>query len=167
MSKLSNNQRKKRQGVPSIDLDELYNAPNNRGMCSFLERPPEEARLRREQRLAVDRADLAAQAGSTLPFPVDRPETATIPYGEAATGTRKAPLAGDIGQTGILPWVDGDSSRSTKEGTSRSEIGVKVKKQGLRLERASATLEGLATAYRISDCDIGSQVDPILSSSRF
>src|SRR5215471_21418867 len=113
MSKLSNTQHKKRQGVPSIDLDELYNAPNNRGMCSFLERPPEEARLRREQRLAVDKAELAAQAGSTVPFPVDRPESATIPEGDAATGTSKAPFAGDIGQTGILPLIDGDRSRST------------------------------------------------------
>jgi len=121
MSKLSNNQRKKRQGVPSIDLDELYNAPNNRGMCSFLERPPEEARLRREQRLAVDKADLAAQADSTVPFPVDRPETVAIPQGESATDTSKLPAfgdiqVGDIHRAGILPPI-AESSSATKDNT--------------------------------------------------
>ena len=49
MPKPSSSNPRKKRGGPPIDLDELYNAPNNRGMCSFLERPPEEARLRDEQ----------------------------------------------------------------------------------------------------------------------
>ncbi len=62
----SNIPRKKRRLGPPIDLDELYNAPSNRGMCSFLERPPEEARVRLEERLKVDRAEAEAQARAEI-----------------------------------------------------------------------------------------------------
>ena len=116
MSKLSNNQRKKRQ-VPSIDLDELYNASNNRGMCSFLERPPEEARLRRELRLAVDQAELAAQAGLTVPFPVDEPEAVMIPQGHPDTSTL----------TGTRDMHQAESSPPTTERNLQP---------GIKLERA-------------------------------
>jgi hypothetical protein len=166
MSKLSNNQRKKRQGVPSIDLDELYNAPNNRGMCSFLERPPEEARLRREQRLAVDKAELAAQAGSTLPFPGHGLEAVAIPQGDAATGASESPGAGDIRQADILPLVDAGSGPSTIDSASQSEAVTSVNKRRPKLEHASVTLQGFARTYGISDCDIASQADPILPSAR-
>src|SRR5215469_3782347 len=166
MSKLSNNQRKKRQGVPSIDLDELYNAPNNRGMCSFLERPPEEARLRREQRLAVDKAELAAQAGSTLPFPGHRPEAVAISQGDAATGASKSPGAGVIRQADILPLVDAGSGPSTKDSAFQSEAVTTVKKPRRGLEHASVALQGLARTYGISDCEIASQADPELPSAR-
>ncbi len=74
MSKPSSNPRKKRTLGPPIDLDELYNAPNLRGMLSFLERPPEEARRRYEQKLAVDRA-VAEQSGRVLPSPVENDQT--------------------------------------------------------------------------------------------
>ncbi|MDQ1468930.1 MAG: hypothetical protein QOJ99_410 [Bryobacterales bacterium] len=81
MSKSSSNQRKKRTLGPPIDLDELYTAPNLRGMLSFLDRPPEEARRRYEEKLAVDRA-VAEQAASILPFPAEHDSAgfrATIP----------------------------------------------------------------------------------------
>ena len=53
MSESPTNRRKKRTFEP-IDLDELYNAPNLRGMCSFLERSPEEAQALAQQRKVVD-----------------------------------------------------------------------------------------------------------------
>jgi hypothetical protein len=63
MPKPSSSNPRKKRGGPPIDLDELYNAPNNRGMCSFLERPPEEARLRDEQTRTV------------LPFPAGQEDS--------------------------------------------------------------------------------------------
>src|SRR5215831_6738315 len=165
MSKLSNNQRKKRQGVPSIAIDELYNAQHNRGMCSFLERTPEEARLRREQRLDVDKADLADQAELTVPFPVDRPETVAIPQGDPTKDTSKLPAAGDIQigdihRAGILPPI-AESSSATKDNTSQSGISTKVDKARSGLELAAATLERLAKTKGISHWDGRSQVGGI------
>jgi hypothetical protein len=166
MSKLSSNPRKKRQGVPSIDLDELYNAPNNRGMCSFLERPPEEARLRREQRLSVDKEDMA-RAGSTVPFPVDQPEAPAIPQGNRATATSKLPAtgdmqaAGDIHGPGILPLVGGRDGPETKSDTSEFEISTKVDEARSGLEPVSATLERIAKTRGVSRGDGISQVDGI------
>jgi hypothetical protein len=71
MSEPSRSPRKKRRFAPPIDLDELYSAPNLRGMCSFLERPPEQAHLLREQRHAVDAAvsTLVEIAPPVSPFP--------------------------------------------------------------------------------------------------
>jgi hypothetical protein len=40
-----------------IDLDELFDSPVNRGMLSFLQRPPEEARERLREKEMVDRLD--------------------------------------------------------------------------------------------------------------
>ena len=85
----SSNLRKKRGGPP-IDLDELYNAPNNRGMCSFLERPPEEARLRDEQTSTV----LPSQAPSDLP-------TSDLPL--ATTYRVKKYIHNNVATSNILP----------------------------------------------------------------
>jgi len=61
MPESSSGLRKKKRFAPPIDLDELYNAPNLRGMCSFLERPPEEAETLRLRRLAVDATQTDAE----------------------------------------------------------------------------------------------------------
>jgi len=161
MSKLSNNQRKKRQ-VPSIDLDELYNASNNRGMCSFLERPPEEARLRRELRSAVDKAELAAQAGLSVPFPVDEPEAVAIPQGHPGRDTSTLTGARDMRQADILPQADAESRPRTTESDLQSEITIKLEKARPELEPASAILARLAKTGGISHWDDRSPVDAIL-----
>src|ERR1700761_1648109 len=40
-----------------IDLDELFDSPVNRGMLSFLQRPPEEARERLREKERINRLD--------------------------------------------------------------------------------------------------------------
>src|ERR1700733_10946014 len=40
-----------------IDLDELFDSPVNRGMLSFLQRPPEEVRERLREKERINRLD--------------------------------------------------------------------------------------------------------------
>lgn len=150
MSKLSSNPRKKRQGVPAIDLDELYNAPNNRGMCSFLELPPEEARLRREQRLAVDEA-VSARAGSAVPLPVGETETVEEVLGDLATREGKLQAAGDIpapvdiqGARTSHAVEGGTHLAVTNESSAASDLSSSGNRQRSELEPASVTLERIA-----------------------
>ncbi len=58
-SKVSQSPRSRRNRLERIDIDELFDSPSNRGMLSFLERAPEEARARLEERRKVDSADAA------------------------------------------------------------------------------------------------------------
>ncbi len=56
-SKVSQSPRSRRNRLERIDIDELFDSPSNRGMLSFLERAPEEARARLEERRKVDSAE--------------------------------------------------------------------------------------------------------------
>lgn len=62
--KVSQSPRSRRNRLERIDIDELFDSPSNRGMLSFLERAPEEARARLEERRKVDSA---AAALTSLP----------------------------------------------------------------------------------------------------
>ena len=57
--KVSQSPRSRRNRLERIDIDELFDSPSNRGMLSFLERAPEEARARLEERRKVDSAEAA------------------------------------------------------------------------------------------------------------
>jgi hypothetical protein len=60
--------RSHRQKLERIDIDELFSSPVNRGMLSFLERPPEEAQARLREKQKVDAADATrVQPGGELP----------------------------------------------------------------------------------------------------
>jgi hypothetical protein len=49
--------RRLKQQLQRIDIDELFDSPVNRGMLSFLERPPEEAQQRLREKQRVDESD--------------------------------------------------------------------------------------------------------------
>ncbi len=70
-SKVSQSPRSRRNRLERIDIDELFDSPSNRGMLSFLERAPEEARARLEERRKVDSAEAAL---TSLPRASDVPE---------------------------------------------------------------------------------------------
>jgi len=67
-SKVSQSPRSRRNRLERIDIDELFDSPSNRGMLSFLERAPEEARARLEERRKVDSAEAAL---TSLPLSSD------------------------------------------------------------------------------------------------
>ncbi len=58
-----------RHKLERIDIDELFSSPVNRGMLSFLERPPEEAwaRLREKQKVNAIDASRMSPGGELLP----------------------------------------------------------------------------------------------------
>src|SRR5215831_13154944 len=127
MSKLSNNRRKKRQ-VPSIDLDELYNA-SNKPRHVFVSRAaagggatPTRGAVGRRQ------AELAAEAGLSVPFPVDESEAVAIPQGHPGTDTSTLTGARDMRQADILPRADAESRPRTTESNLQSEITIKLEK---------------------------------------
>ena len=79
-----------------IDLDELFDSPVNRGMLSFLQRPPEEARERLREKERVDRLD-----SNRLNYTQGESPTVTGPSKEGASqpaiqnynfGRRRCPL---------------------------------------------------------------------------
>src|SRR3954453_10851093 len=49
--------RNQRHKLERIDIDELFSSPVNRGMLSFLERPPEEAQVRLREKQKVNAID--------------------------------------------------------------------------------------------------------------
>jgi len=99
------------------------------------------------------KADMA-QAGSTLPYPVDRPEAVAIPQGDRSDSAdpSKLPAAGDIHRAVILQLVDAESPPAARENTSQSEISTNVDKA--RSDSSQRlTLERLAKAQGISRWD--------------
>jgi hypothetical protein len=82
--------RKVKQQLERIDIDELFNNSSNRGMLSFLQRPPQEAQVRLAEKQRVNEADSqrleasipaeelpserpAKNAATVLPFPAQLP----------------------------------------------------------------------------------------------
>lgn len=81
--KESQSPRSKRNRLERIDIDELFDSPSNRGMLSFLERAPEEARARLEERRKVDSAEAAR---TSLPRSANALVLNRSSSGEVATG---------------------------------------------------------------------------------
>lgn len=75
--------RSKRNRLERIDIDELFDSPSNRGMLSFLERAPEEARARLEERRKVDSAEAAR---TSLPRSINALVPNRSSSGEVTTG---------------------------------------------------------------------------------
>ena len=82
--------RKVKQQLERIDIDELFNNSSNRGMLSFLQRPPQEAQARLAEKQRVNEADYqrletsipaeelpserpVKNASTVLPFPAQLP----------------------------------------------------------------------------------------------
>src|SRR3982751_2280494 len=60
--------RNQRHKLERIDIDELFSSPVNRGMLSFLERPPEEVQVRLREKQKVNAIDAGRLApGGELP----------------------------------------------------------------------------------------------------
>jgi hypothetical protein len=81
-----------------IDLDELFDSPVNRGMLSFLQRPPEEARERLREKERVDRLD-----SNRLIYPQGE-----SPTGSDTEGSAKSDSVGPIIQATTSYLVEGD-----------------------------------------------------------
>ncbi len=67
--------RKVKQQLERIDIDELFNNSSNRGMLSFLQRPPQEAQARLAEKQRVNEAD-AQRLEASIPaeeLPSERP----------------------------------------------------------------------------------------------
>src|SRR3954452_19620509 len=101
-----------RKGKPQlqrIDIDELFSNSSNRGMLSFLERPPEEAQTRLREKQKVDEADSRriAPVGELPPArmsPPANPEAAPpIPFSAQCKGRSAA--NGLDQPEGILPLL--------------------------------------------------------------
>jgi hypothetical protein len=81
-----------------IDLDELFDSPVNRGMLSFLQRPPEEARERLREKEMVDRLDSNR---------LNRPQGES-PSGPDKEGVCKPPSAEPASQITTSTVIDTD-----------------------------------------------------------
>jgi hypothetical protein len=81
-----------------IDLDELFDSPVNRGMLSFLQRPPEEARERLREKEMVDRLDSNR---------LNRPQGES-PSGPDKEGVFKPPSAEPTSQITTSTIIDTD-----------------------------------------------------------
>jgi hypothetical protein len=81
-----------------IDLDELFDSPVNRGMLSFLQRPPEEARERLREKEMVDRLDSNR---------LNRPQGES-PSGQDKEGVFKPPSAEPAIQIATSTAIDTD-----------------------------------------------------------
>jgi hypothetical protein len=113
--------RKLKPQLQRIDIDELFNNSSNRGMLSFLERPPEEAKSRLLEKQRVDEADTlrlapvgelppagelpTATSGpvSPLPFPAEPANNSQLRVSDVSCDDESARLpVGDL-PIGNLP----------------------------------------------------------------
>src|SRR3954452_16924445 len=71
--------RNQRHKLERIDIDELFSSPVNRGMLSFLERPPEEAQVRLREKQKIDAIDAGRlDPGGELPAGAHSQDPATL-----------------------------------------------------------------------------------------
>ena len=115
--------RKLKPQLERIDIDELFNNSSNRGMLSFLERPPEEAQLRLRERRRVDQIDSQrlileseppgvaerAMLRDSLPEGSSHPESTLYPLGNSPSGRDSPPKDGSQDQLQGLDLVETNS----------------------------------------------------------
>ncbi len=100
--------RKLKPQLPRIDIDELFNNPSNRGMLSFLERPPEEAKSRLVDKQRVDEADTQRLMPANNVAPVGDLHTGCI--NDTAILLFPAALINQSGSTASNMVLDGSRS---------------------------------------------------------
>ena len=142
--------RKVKQQLERIDIDELFNNSSNRGMLSFLQRPPQEAQARLAEKQRVNEADsqrLEAaipteelpsekpvnNAPTLLPFPVQL-TSKPLSQPERVKSDGINTLQPD---SNLLPDGDLSSSHCLQRSLAGSDLPAEAGRAGVGIVRSS------------------------------